>query len=240
MSLLKTCVVAGVGPGVGAATARAFSREGYHVALLARSEGYLKERTQTLAAELGNATVVVCDLASTDSIANAAKTIHTLPPVDVIVLNAGGAQAFRPGSVLNVNADDLLKAVAIRTSGPLSLLQHLMPAMVERKAGSVFFTGATAALRGSANFAFVAIPAYTTRALAESMAREFMPQGIHVAHLVLDGMVESERARQWKPDAEPDDLIQPANVADTYLWLNKQPRSTWTSELTVRPAREKW
>ncbi|KAI8611158.1 short-chain dehydrogenase/reductase SDR [Chytriomyces sp. MP71] len=220
MSLSKTCVIAGVGPGIGAAAARAFSREGYHVALLARSEGYL----QTLAAELGNATAVVCDLSSTASIANAAKTIHTLPPVDVIVLNA----------------DDLLKAVAARTSGPLSLLQHLMPPMVERKAGSIFFTGATAALRGSANFAFVAIPAYTTRALAESMAREFMPQGIHVAHLILDGMVESAWSRQWKPDASPDDLIQPANVADTYLWLHRQPRSTWTSELVVRPAKEKW
>ncbi|KAI8833665.1 hypothetical protein BJ741DRAFT_535334 [Chytriomyces cf. hyalinus JEL632] len=253
---LKTVVIAGVGPGVGSATARAFQKEGYHVALLSRSMDYLSNAClkQSLANELGNATAVQCDLTEKDSVASAARAISGMPPVEVVVLNAGGPSTFRRGSVLDMDADDLAKAVSARTVGPLRLLQHLLPSMVinhklshpknsakiERKEGSVFFTGATASLRGSANFAYVAVPAFSTRALAESTARELMPLGLHVSHLVLDGIVDSENARGWKPDAGPDDLIQPARVADTFLMLHRQPKSVWTFELTVRPANEIW
>ncbi|KAJ3232058.1 hypothetical protein HDU78_007341 [Chytriomyces hyalinus] len=235
-NLLKTVVIAGVGPGVGSATARAFQKEGYHVALLSRSMDYLS----SLANELGNATAVQCDLTDKDSVASAARAISGMPPVEVVVLNAGGPSTFRRGSVLDMDADDLAKAVSARTVGPLRLLQHLLPSMIERKEGSVFFTGATASLRGSANFAYVAVPAFSTRALAESTARELMPLGLHVSHLVLDGIVDSENTRAWKPDAGPDDLIHPSKVADTFLMLHRQPKSVWTFELIVRPANEIW
>ncbi|KAJ3256812.1 hypothetical protein HDU77_002950 [Chytriomyces hyalinus] len=208
-NLLKTVVIAGVGPGVGSATARAFQKEGYHVALLSRSMDYLS----SLANELGNATAVQCDLTDKDSVASAARAISGMPPVE---------------------------AVSARTVGPLRLLQHLLPSMIERKEGSIFFTGATASLRGSANFAYVAVPAFSTRALAESTARELMPLGLHVSHLVLDGIVDSENTRAWKPDAGPDDLIHPSKVADTFLMLHRQPKSVWTFELIVRPANEIW
>ncbi|ORY47075.1 short-chain dehydrogenase/reductase SDR [Rhizoclosmatium globosum] len=237
MSFLKTCVVAGTGPGNGAAIARAFSKEGFHVALLSRSNTF----TSSLASELGNATAITCDLSDEISIAQAAKKIESeCPPVEVLVFNAGGASTFRPGTLLDIQPSELIKSISARSMGPLALSQHLLPGMVERKKGSVLFTGATASLRGSANFAFVAIPSFSCKALAESMAREFMPKGIHVSHIVLDGAVESERARQWMPNAGPDDLIQPKDVAANYVMLHNQPRSTWTFELVLRPAVEKW
>ncbi|KAJ3062695.1 hypothetical protein HDU98_001439 [Podochytrium sp. JEL0797] len=237
MSFTRTCVVAGTGPGNGAAIAKAFAKQGFHVALLARSEGYLK----TLAGEIGNATAVTCDLSSESSIAEAAKSIHAnCPPVEVLVFNAGGSSSFRPGSLLGVKPDELIKSVAARSMGPLALSQHLLPSMVERKKGSVLFTGATAAMRGSANFGFVAIPAFSTKALAESMAREFMPQGIHVSHIVLDGAVLSENTRKWKPNAADDEFLHPDDIAAQYVMLHNQPRTTWTFELQIRPFSEKW
>ncbi|KAI9333245.1 hypothetical protein BDR26DRAFT_868428 [Obelidium mucronatum] len=237
MSFSRTCIVAGVGPGVGGAVARAFSQQGFHVALLARSTGF----TESLASELGNATAFSCDLSSEESISNAAQAIISrCPPVEVLVFNAGGSATFRPGSLLDIKPSELIGTVTARSMGPLAFAQHILPGMVERKKGSIFFTGATASTRGSANFGFVAIPAFATKALAESMAREFMPKGVHVSHLILDGMVESERARQWLPNAGPDDMIQPKSVADQYVYLHNQPKNTWTFEMIVRPAAEKW
>ncbi|KAJ3011970.1 UNVERIFIED_CONTAM: hypothetical protein HDU68_001440 [Siphonaria sp. JEL0065] len=237
MSLTRTCIVAGVGPGVGGAVARAFSQLGFHVALLARSTSF----TQSLAAELGNATAVECDLSNEESIATAAKSIiANCPPVEVLLFNAGGSSTFRPGTLLDIKPSELISTVTARSMGPLAFAQQILPGMVERKKGSVFFTGATASTRGSANFAFVAIPAFATKALAESMAREFMPKGIHVSHLILDGMVESKQARASMPQAGPDDLIQPKNVAEQYVMLHNQPKSAWTFELVIRPSVEKW
>ncbi|ORY47074.1 NAD(P)-binding protein [Rhizoclosmatium globosum] len=237
MSLQKSCIVAGTGPGNGAALARAFSKEGFHIVLLARSSDFI----QSLASELGNATAITCDLSDEASIAQAAKRIESeCPPVEVLIFNAGGASTFRPGTLLNVSPSDLLKTIAARTTGPLSLSQHILPGMVTRKKGSIFFTGATASTRGSKNFALLAIPSFSTKALAESMAREFMPKGIHVSHIVLDGSLESECAREWKPNAGPDDFMQPKDVAASYVMLHNQPRSTWTFELVLRPSVEEW
>ncbi|KAJ3142514.1 hypothetical protein HK100_002183 [Physocladia obscura] len=233
----KTAIIAGTGPGIGAALARAFSKEGFHVALLARSSDF----STTLASELGNATYIACDMSDESSIAIAAQKIKsTLPPPEVLCFNAGGSQSFRPGSLLDLNTGNLTKSITTRATGPLQLVQYFLPGMVERNKGSVLFTGATASFRGSANFAFLAVPAFATKALAESMAREFMPKGIHVAHIILDGIVEGEEGRSWKKDAGPDDLLQPNDVAAQYVMLHNQPRSTWTFELQIRPAVEKW
>jgi NADP-dependent 3-hydroxy acid dehydrogenase YdfG len=95
-------------------------------------------------------------------------------------------------------------------------------------------------MRGSANFAFIAVPKFATKALAESLAREYGPQGVHVSHIVIDGVVESEQGRKWKVGAGPDDLIQPKDVAAQLVMLHEQPKSTWTFELAIRPAAEKW
>ncbi|KAJ3380774.1 hypothetical protein HDU84_005608 [Entophlyctis sp. JEL0112] len=222
-SFSRTAVVAGTGPGIGAALARAFSKEGYHVALLARSSAF----AEALAAEIGHASFVQCDLSDESSVLKAAAIIEeTLPPTEVspevLCFNGGGSGTFRQESILDVNPAELLKTVTARSIGPLRLSQRFIPGMLSRGKGSVFFTGATAAMRGSANFAYVAIPAFSTKALAESMAREFMPKGIHVAHVILDGVVDSEKARTWKK--EPDALLAPA----------------WTVALVLRPSVEKW
>ncbi|KAJ3205892.1 hypothetical protein HDU82_004892 [Entophlyctis luteolus] len=251
-SFSRTAVVAGTGPGIGAALARAFSKEGYHVALLARSSAF----AEALAAEIGHASFVQCDLSDESSVLKAAAIIEeTLPPTEVspevesvfviqtahcqvLCFNGGGSGTFRQESILDVNPAELLKTVTARSIGPLRLSQRFIPGMLSRGKGSVFFTGATAAMRGSANFAYVAIPAFSTKALAESMAREFMPKGIHVAHVILDGVVDSEKARTWKK--EPDALLAPASVAASYVMLHNQPKAAWTFELVLRPSVEKW
>ncbi|KAJ3067031.1 hypothetical protein HDU98_009745 [Podochytrium sp. JEL0797] len=204
--------------------------------------GKYRKPELTLAAELGNATVVVCDLSAEESIAAATKKIlASCPPVEVLVFNAGGPGSFHPGSLLNLKADALLATVSARSIGPLSLTQHLLPQMIERKKGTVLFTGATAAMRGGANFAFLAVPAFATKALAESMAREFMPQGIHVAHVVLDGVILSETTKLWKgPNAVEDEFLHPSEIASQYVMLHNQPKTAWTFELQLRPFSEKW
>ncbi|KAJ3271339.1 hypothetical protein HDV01_006844 [Terramyces sp. JEL0728] len=226
MAALKTAVIAGVGPGIGASLARTFAKEGYHVALLARNQAYLNE----IQKELGNATAVQCDLSSEASIKNATQFIvKELPPVEVAVMNAGAP--FSPKPFLNVDTKDLLSAFNLQTIGTVHFLQGLLPGMLERQKGTVIITGATAALRGAANFVPLAVPKFATKALAESLAREYGSKGIHVSHVIIDGVVDSERGRAWKKSTNADDYIQPDAVALNYVQLHKQPKSTWTFEL---------
>jgi NAD(P)-dependent dehydrogenase (short-subunit alcohol dehydrogenase family) len=112
--------------------------------------------------------------------------------------------------------------------------------MLARGRGTILFTGATAALRGGAKFAALAVPKFGLRALSQSIARELGPRGIHAAHIIIDGGVLSERARQWAPDRPDEGFLSPDAVADTYWMLHKQDRSAWTQELDLRPLLEKF
>ncbi|KAJ3320927.1 hypothetical protein HDV06_004705 [Boothiomyces sp. JEL0866] len=230
---LRTAVIAGVGPGIGLSLAKSFAKEGYHVALLARNLSYLDQVQK----EIGNATAFACDLSSESSIKSVTQQIiKELPPVEVTVMNAGAA--FSPKPFLEVNPSDLHAAFNLQTIGTVHLLQSLLPGMVERQKGTVIITGATASLRGSAKFVPLAVPKFATKALAESLAREFGPQGVHVSHVIIDGVVDSEKGRAWKKSTNPDDYIQPDAVAWNYVQLHKQPKPTWTFELILRPAAE--
>lgn len=232
---LRTAVIAGVGPGIGFSLAKAFANEGYHVALLARNQAYL-DQVQN---EIGNATAIACDLSNESSIKSVTQQIiKDLPPVEVTVMNAGAA--FSPKPFLEINPADLQAAFNLQTIGTVHLLQNLLPGMLERQKGTIIITGATASLRGAARFAPLAVPKFATRALAETLAREFGPKGVHVSHVIIDGVVDSDKGRAWKRSTNPDDYIQPDAVAWNYVQLHKQPKRTWTFELVLRPSTENW
>jgi NAD(P)-dependent dehydrogenase (short-subunit alcohol dehydrogenase family) len=122
--------------------------------------------------------------------------------------------------------------------GAFYAAQQVLPAMVERGRGTVLLTGATAALRGSARFSALAVGKFGLRALAQSMAREFGPQGVHVAHVIIDGQIDTPRVREMSPDRDEDTMLSPEAIAETYWRLHAQHHTAWTLELDLRPAVE--
>jgi NAD(P)-dependent dehydrogenase (short-subunit alcohol dehydrogenase family) len=231
MSDRETAVIVGVGPGLGLALVKVFARADMAVAMAARDE----QRLAALETEdLGDRVrAYPCD--STDPAAVTAlfeQAAADLGEPDVVVYNAG---AFRPGGVLDIAAEEFERCWKVGCLGGFLVGQAAARRMVPRGRGTILFTGATAALRGSAKFANLAVPKFGLRALAQSMARELGPQGIHVAHIVIDGQIESERSRHLLEERGPDSLLAPDDIAETYLHLHRQARSAWTQELDLRP-----
>ncbi len=133
--------------------------------------------------------------------------------------------------------DDCFKA---NCSGAFYGAQQVLPAMVEEGRGTILLTGATASLRGSANFAALAAGKFGLRALAQSTAREFGPRGVHVAHVIIDGQIDTPRAREMSPDREEHTMLSPDAIAETYWWLYSQDPTAWTLELDLRPSVERF
>lgn len=227
-------VVVGAGPGLGAAVARRARREGLAVVIAARSA----ERLQPLAAELG-AEAVPCDAtreADVESLFAAVAAEHGAP--QLVVYNAG---AFLAKSVLDLTARDFEDGWRAGCFGGFLAGRAAARLMAPAGQGTILFTGATASLRGAANFAGFAVGKFGLRALAQSMARELGPKGIHVAHVIVDGMIEAEhRAGRKRGENAPDALLDPNAIADAYWQVHRQPRSAWTHELDLRPWSEKF
>ena len=236
MSGSETAVVVGVGPGLGLALVKTFARTGMNVAMAARSE----ERVAALKTQDLSDRVEAYPCDSTDPGAVAAlfeRASAELGEPDLVVYNAG---AFRPGGILDIAAEEFERCWKVGCLGGFLVGQAAARRMVPRGAGTILFTGATAALRGSANFANLAVPKFGLRALAQSMARELGPQGIHVAHVVIDGQIDSERSHHLLAERGPDSLLAPDDIAETYLHLHRQAKSAWTQELDLRPWVEKF
>jgi NAD(P)-dependent dehydrogenase (short-subunit alcohol dehydrogenase family) len=231
-------VVVGVGPGLGAALARRFARGGFAVALMARGDDKLVSVKAAIEKEGGVARSFPCD--TTDAAATkgaCARVREELGAPSLFVYNAG---AFQMGSVLEISPEEFERCWRANCLGGFLAAREVLPAMVERGAGTVFFTGATASMRGSARFACLAVGKFGLRALAQSMARELGPKGIHVAHVVIDGVIDSARARGIFPGREAATMLAPDDIAETYWQLHLQPASTWTHEVDLRPAAEKF
>ncbi|HYX47540.1 MAG TPA: SDR family NAD(P)-dependent oxidoreductase [Sphingomicrobium sp.] len=227
------CAIVGVGEGNGAALARAFAAEGYSLALLARS----KDFTESLAKEFGEAHAFACDAADPQSIASAFAAVDAeLGQPTVLIYNAGSGAR---GDAETISLEAFETAWRVNALGALAGSQQVIPAMKER-GGAIIFIGATASLRGGALTAAFAPAKAAQRTLAESMARSLWPQGIHVALIVIDAVVELPRTRAAMPDKPDDFFISPTDVASTAVWLVNQPRSAWTFEVVVRPFGEKW
>lgn len=235
---MKTAAIVGVGTGLGRALALRFARGGYAVGLLARSEGALASVHAEVEKAGGKAGSYRCDATDEASTRAAfAKLDAELGAPEVLVYNAA---AFEIASILDIKPSDLERTWRTNCLGGLVTSQAVLPAMLAAVRGTIIFSGATASLRGSARFAHVAIGKFGLRALAQSMARELGPRGIHVAHVVIDAMIDTPRVRGMVPNADPANLAATDALAENYWHLHAQPSSAWTLELDLRPSSEKF
>ena len=232
----KIAAVVGVGSGLGAAIARRFAREDYAVALMARNEGSLSGIQQEIGEEGGTAASYAADATDPGSIEQAFGQIREeLGDPEVLVYNAG---AFQMGGILEVSPEQFDFCFKANCAGAFYAAQQVLPAMQEAGRGTVLLTGATASMRGSAKFAALATGKFGLRALAQSMAREFGPQGVHVGHIIIDGQINTPRVRDMSPDRDDGTMLSPDAIAETYWQLHTQDPTTWTLELDLRPSPE--
>ncbi len=232
----RVAAVLGVGPGLGAAISRRFAREGFGVALLARSEGSTAPVREEIERSGGEALAVEADATDPASVAQAFERVrNTLGDPEVFVYNAG---AFRMGGILDLSPEDFDQCLKANCAGAFYASQQVLPAMLEQGRGTVILTGATASLRGSTNFSALATGKFALRALAQSMAREFGPQGIHIAHAVIDGQIDTPRAREMSPGRDESTMLSPDAIAEAYWQLHGQDPTAWTLELDLRPSVE--
>lgn len=236
MAARQTAIIVGVGPGLGFALARRFAKSGMAVAMAARHQDRLEE---LLSSEpLDGARPYACDAAVKGDVDSLFERVERdLGRPDVVVFNAG---AFQPASILETRAEDFERCWQIGCLAGFLVGQAAARRMVDQGGGTILFTGATASLRGSANFANLAVPKFGLRAVAQCMARELWPKGIHVAHLVIDGQIASERYQHLEAQRGSDSLLRPDAIAEMYYQLHAQPRSAWTFELDLRPWVEKF
>jgi short-subunit dehydrogenase len=223
-------IVTGVGPGTGAAIARRFAEGGYRVAMLARDA----DRLAVLEKEIPDSIAVPCDVADAGALERA---ITGLGDAKVVVHNAVGG-AF--GTFTQIEAAVLERNFQVNTMALFHLARLTTPAMVAAGEGALIVTGNTSAQRGRAAFAGFAPTKAAQRILAESLARDLGPKGVHVAYLVIDAVIDLPWQRQRLPDAADDFFISPASIAGEVHHLAHQPRDAWSFLAEVRPYRESW
>ena len=228
------CLISGAGPGTGSALARRFTEGGYRVALLARSE----ERLTALEKELPNARGYRCDVSDPAQVETAASAVESdLGNPDVIIHNAVGG-AF--GTFLEIDQQILNRNFQVNTMGLLYLARRFAPAMVGSGKGAIVATGNTSALRGKPGFAGFAPTKAAQRILAESIARDLGPKGVHVAYVVIDAVIDLEWTRKRWPDRPDDFFIKPQAIADEIWHVVHQDRSAWSFNVELRPFGETW
>ncbi|MFB2838711.1 SDR family NAD(P)-dependent oxidoreductase [Floridanema evergladense] len=236
MSSAKVAVVLGVGPGLGAAIAYRFAQENFTVALMARNTDKLTAIQTDIEALGTRALSVAVDATAPDSVKAAFEQVREhLGDPNVLVYNAG---AFQMAGILELTPEQFETNWKINCFGAFLAAQQVLPAMIQQGEGTILFTGATAALKGSARFAGLAVGKFGLRALAQSLAREFGPQGIHLAHIVIDGFINTERVRSMTPQREEHTMLKPEAIAQMYWQLHNQDKTAWTLELDLRPAVE--
>ncbi len=222
----KTALIVGTGTGLSASLARQLSAAGLRVAVAARS----RERTAKLAQETG-ATAFTCDAARRDDVVALFRDVEAkLGAPDVAIYNPS---ARARGPLVDLDPADVERALAVSAFGGFLVAQEAVRRMLPKAHGAVLFTGASASVKGYAQSAPFAMGKFALRGLAQSMARELSPQGIHVAHFVIDGGIRS--AGRSDPADKPDSLLDPDAIAASYLNVLQQPRSAWSWEIELRP-----
>ncbi|MDB5479898.1 MAG: glucose 1-dehydrogenase [Caulobacteraceae bacterium] len=231
-------LIVGVGAsrGVGAAVARRFAREGYPVAIAGRNADKLAATAAELRAAGAAVIEVVGDASKAEDARRFVAAAQSLAPLSVVVHNAGSNM---PAPFLKVTEERFESHWREHTLGGFQTAQAAIPILLERGGGTLIFTGASGSLRGKANFAPFAAAKAGLRALAQSLAREFGPQNIHVGHVVIDGGIAGDRLLTFRPnlleERGPDGLLDPDAIAEAYWVLHTQHRSAWTHELDLRP-----
>jgi NAD(P)-dependent dehydrogenase (short-subunit alcohol dehydrogenase family) len=236
------CCVIGAGDATGSAVARRFAKEGYTVCVARRTEAALKPLVDEITANGGRALAFGVDARREDEVVNFFQYIEAeVGSIDVLVFNVGGNVRF---PVLETTAQKYFKVWEMCALAGFLAGREAARVMLPRGRGTILFTGATASLRGAVGFAAFAGGKAALRALAQSMAREFGPQGLHVAHVVIDGLIDTAFARtsfaQRVAEVGPDGLLNPEHIAQMYWFLHQQPRDAWTFELDLRPSVESW
>ena len=227
----STSLIVGAGSGLSASLARLFAREGLRVALAARQT----DKLSGLCRETG-ARAFACDAINPDDVKRLFADVEAeIEAPDVVVYNAS---ARARGPLLELVPVDVERTIAVSAFGAFLVAQQAVQRMLPRKHGAVLFTGASASVKGYAQSAPFAMGKFALRGLAQSMARELAPQGIHVAHFVIDGAIRNP-GRVEPPD-KPQSMLDPDAIAESYLYVLQQPRSAWTSELELRPWVEKF
>lgn len=227
-------VIIGVGPGNGAAFSRRFAGSGYTVALLARSKDFIIK----LASELQDAYAFICDITDADSVNQAFANIRQqLGEIDVLIYNAGSGTW---GNIKEVTPDKFEASWRVNAQGLFLATQQVIPAMEQKKKGSIIIIGATASRRSGINSPIFSSAKAAQRGLAESMAKYLWPLGIHVALVMIDGIVDLATTRLRMSDKPDSFFVKSSEVAETVYWLAHQPPSVWTFEIEVRPFAENW
>ncbi|WPH01287.1 Hypothetical protein R9X50_00412500 [Acrodontium crateriforme] len=244
--------VVGAGPGIGEAVARRFVVEGYSVALLARTEDKLQTMKQGIEADYGKGTAnyYITDLRIEESVLASFQKIKTeMGPVDVLVYNAG-ARRVNGKMILDTTSEEFENFTKINLFGAFWSTKCVLPDMLAKQKGTILFTGATGALRGVPGLASFSPGKFGLRSLCQIITREYQPQGIHAAFIIVDAPVDGKliggvRRRQWAREGAQEKLddidaylLQPEDLAETYWFLHTQKRSAWTHEIDVRPQKE--
>ena len=242
MAPTPVALIIGAGDATGGAIARRFARAGYAACVTRRSADKLQILKQTIETDGGVCHAFASDARKEEDVVALVEQIEsTIGPIEVLVFNIG---ANVPCSVLDETARKYFKIWEMACFSGFLNAQAAARRMVQRGRGTILFTGATAALRGAAGFAAFAGAKHALRALAQSMARELGPQGIHVAHVVVDGAIDTEFIRSNFPERyalkAQDGILNPEHIADNYWLLHQQPRDAWTFELDLRPYMERW
>jgi NAD(P)-dependent dehydrogenase (short-subunit alcohol dehydrogenase family) len=227
----KTALIVGAGEGLSASLTRLFAREGLRVALAARKI----EKLGALCSETG-ARAFACNASEPDEVERLFGTVEReIGNPDVVVYNAS---ARARGAFVDLVPAEVAQAITVSAFGGFLVAQEAARRMLPKGTGAILFTGASASVKGYAQSAPFAMGKFALRGLAQSMARELSPQGIHIAHVVVDGGIRSVR----RPEAadRPDDMLDPDAIAASYLHLLQQPRSAWSWEIEVRPWVEKF
>ena len=230
---METAIVAGVGPGTGAALARAFAKEGYAMGLLSRRNESSEPVAEEIRAAGGKALAVQADVTDRRSVQAAVAQIRqSLGTVTALAHNASG---YGRADFLQMDPDQIRQSFDANVMGAVHLAQAVIPDMLKAGHGFISLTGATAALRGRAGFAPLAIGKAGLRMLGQSLAREFHPKGIHVIHVIVDGQIDTPRLRSREPDRAGDTVIPPGAIADAVISCLRQPRTAWSHEIDLRP-----
>jgi len=227
-------LIVGAGEGISAAFARALAKDGARVVLAARDANKLAGLVQ----EIG-AVALPCDVSKPGDVASLFSRVDAqLGTLDVVLFNAS---ARARGPLVDLVPDDVANALTVGAFGGFLVGQEAARRMLPRGSGAIFFTGASASIKGYPQSAPFAMAKFALRGLAQSMARELAPKGIHVAHFVIDGGVASRDRVAGLPAGIPADaLLDPEAIAQSYMSVLKQPRSAWTWELELRPYVEKF
>ncbi|KAL2853209.1 hypothetical protein BJX68DRAFT_234188 [Aspergillus pseudodeflectus] len=244
MAAKPLAIIAGVGPGTGASVARKFAAA-YSVVVIARNPDNYNPLVEEINASGGKALGLSADLSDSSAVSSVFDKISQQfkdAPLAAAVFNSGGGFVRKP--FLELTEEEFTNGFRSQGLGAFNFAKQTLP-LLQKSTGqlphppTLIFTGATASVRGSANFAPFASGKFALRALAQSLAREFGPKGVHIAHVIIDGVIDIPRTKEWKFEHE-DAKLDPGAIADAYWHLHTQPRTTFGFELDLRPYVEKW